>query len=55
VQLVRLVRKLAPVINGVDLSDFQVGDVIRVSPIIAAMLVEEGWAVLVVPDGKKRR
>lgn len=43
---VRLVRKFAEVINGVDLSPFQVGDVIRVPEAIAMMLIREGWAEL---------
>ena len=42
--LVRLMRKLAPVLNGVDLSRFQVGDVIELPNPRAWMLVAEGWA-----------
>jgi hypothetical protein len=42
--LVRLMRKLAPVLNGVDLSKFQVGDVLDLSKPMAWMLVAEGWA-----------
>jgi hypothetical protein len=42
--LVRLMRKLAPVLNGVDLSEFQVGDVLDLSKPMAWMLVAEGWA-----------
>ena len=49
VQCVRLIRKLAPVLNGVDLSRVQVGDEFLVSEAVAAMLIREGWAELV-PD-----
>jgi hypothetical protein len=38
---------LAPVLNGVDLSHFAVGDVILVPEATAAMLIREGWADLV--------
>jgi hypothetical protein len=47
VQRVRLIRKLAPILNGVDLSQVKVGDVIQVPEAIAAMLIREGWAELV--------
>jgi hypothetical protein len=43
-QTIRLIRKLASIINGIDLSTFQVGDIIRVSESTAAMLIREGWA-----------
>jgi hypothetical protein len=43
-----LIRKLAPVLNGVDLSHVSVGDVIYVPEATAAMLIREGWAELVV-------
>ena len=43
-QFVRLVRKLAPMLNGVDLSKVEVGDVIVVPEAVAAMLIREGWA-----------
>jgi hypothetical protein len=46
---VRLLRILAPVVNGVDLSKFRVGDVVQVSDGIASMLVQERWAEMV-PD-----
>jgi hypothetical protein len=46
VQRVRLIKKLAPVLNGVDLSLVTVGDVIRVPEATAAMLIREGWAEL---------
>jgi hypothetical protein len=49
-QRIRLIRKLASIINDVDLSTFQVGDVIRVPEATAAMLIREGWAELVNGD-----
>jgi hypothetical protein len=42
-----LIRKLAPVLNGVDLSRVNVGDVIYVPEATAAMLIREGWGELV--------
>jgi hypothetical protein len=47
VQRVRLIRKLAPILNGVDLSQVKIGDVIYVPEATAAMLIREGWAELV--------
>jgi hypothetical protein len=44
---VRLIKKLAPMLNGLDVSSIQVGDVIPVPGDFAAMLVREGWAELV--------
>ena len=46
---VRLVRKLAQVLNGVDLSKCAIGDVILVPEAVAAMLIREEWAERV-PD-----
>jgi len=42
---VRLVRKLAEELNGLDLSRVGVGDVIEVPGHTALMLMAEGWAV----------
>jgi hypothetical protein len=42
---VRLIRKLADEINGLDLSRYQVGDVIEVPGHTALMLMGEGWAL----------
>ena len=42
---VRLVRKLADRINGLDVSRYQVGDIIEVPSHTALMLMGEGWAV----------
>jgi hypothetical protein len=44
VQRIRLIKKLAPVLNDIDLSSFQVGDVLLVAEPTAAMLIREGWA-----------
>jgi hypothetical protein len=44
---IRLTRKLASLLNGVDLSSFKVGDVVRLPERDAMMLVLEGWAELV--------
>ena len=44
---IRLIRKLAPVINGVDLTMYRVGDVIELPRATAVMLILEGWAELV--------
>jgi hypothetical protein len=41
---VRLTRKLAAVLNGVDVSSINSGDVIELPPSAAAMLIAEGWA-----------
>lgn len=46
--LVRLTRKHAEIINGIDLSGYIVGDRLRVSPREAALLIAEGWAL---PEG----
>lgn len=43
-QRVRLIKKLAPVINGIDLSAVRVGDIIELPNAAAASLIREGWA-----------
>ena len=53
VQRVRLTKKLASVLNGLDLSEVQIGDVIRVPEATAAMLIREGWAELVKPEADR--
>jgi hypothetical protein len=47
---VRLVRKLAARVNGLDLTRHNVGDVFDLPARDARMLIAEGWAVHVVPD-----
>jgi hypothetical protein len=42
---VRLTRKLAQVINGVDLSNHDVGDTLDLPERKGRLLVAEGWAV----------
>ena len=44
---IRLTRKLASQLNGVDLSSLKVGDVVHLPAWDAMMLVLEGWAELV--------
>ena len=39
----KLVRKLANVINGIDLTSVNEGDVVVVTPQQAAILVAAGW------------
>jgi hypothetical protein len=41
---IRLTRKLAAVVNGVDISSLNTGDVIELPVRAAAMLISEGWA-----------
>ena len=43
--VVRLTRKLADRIDGVDLTSHSVGDVFEVAPHAAQLLITEGWAV----------
>jgi hypothetical protein len=47
---VRLIRKLAEVVDGVDLSGRVVGDLLDLAPDQADLLVAEGWGEAV-PDG----
>lgn len=42
---IRLTRKLANVVDGLDLSGHRVGDVFDVSARDARILIAEGWAV----------
>jgi hypothetical protein len=49
---IRLVRKLANTLNGVDLRPFSVGQVIDVNDSLARMLLAERWAEPVHPDGR---
>jgi len=41
---IKIVRKFANVLNGVDLSNIGVGDVVDLMPYQAKMLILEGWA-----------
>jgi hypothetical protein len=46
---VRLTKKLAEVIDGIDLSDRRVGDVMNLPKHDAEVLLAEGWASPVEP------
>jgi hypothetical protein len=48
----RLKRKFANVIDGVDLSRVRKGQEIHLSPRNAALLIAEGWAVPLIGKGK---
>ena len=50
---VRLVRKLAEMINGIDLSAARVGDEIELPEQDAQMLIAEGWAAYCLPERSK--
>ncbi len=41
---IRLTRKLAASLNGIDLSQVNVGDVLYLPEPHAVMLIREGWA-----------
>ena len=41
---VRLTKKLAALLNGVDVSALKVGDILELPDSAARMLVLEGWA-----------
>jgi hypothetical protein len=47
---IRLIKKLARFLNGVDLDKLRVGEPIELPSQIARMLLAEGWAVLVDSD-----
>jgi hypothetical protein len=49
---VRLTRKLAERIDGVDLSDCHVGDALNLPPRKAQLLIAEEWAT---PDERRTR
>jgi hypothetical protein len=54
---VRLTRKLAPIINGIDLSHTKLGEEIELAANEAALLIAEGWAAAVerVKETDRRR
>ena len=45
VMKVRLVRKLAMMVDGVDLSNHEIGDVLDLPERKGRLLIAEGWAV----------
>jgi len=52
---VRLTRKFADLIDGIDLSRVKTGEVVDVSPTDACLLVAEGWATLDGPADETSR
>lgn len=53
---VKLIRKFANAINGIDLSSVRVGDIVDLSAYHAALLITEGWAEAgATGEGKSRR
>jgi len=42
---VRLTRKLAPCVDGIDLSSHEVGDVFDLPPEQAWLVIAENWAI----------
>jgi len=60
---IRLTRKLAERLDGVDVSGCHVGDQLDLSPAHARLLVAEGWAMVLAerrrsnqgPRGRERR
>src|SRR5437899_3246801 len=51
---VRLVRKLAAMVDGVDLSGHSVGDTFGLKADDARLLIAEAWAVPAEPRGRRR-
>ena len=43
--LIRLTKKLAAIMNGVDVSSVNVGDILELPETAARMMIEEEWAV----------
>jgi hypothetical protein len=42
---VRLTRKLAPLVDGIDLSNYEVGDVFDLPAEQARLVIAEDWAI----------
>jgi len=51
---VRLIRKIAEHVDGVDVTGHAVGETFELTSAEAALLVAEGWAVLASEDGAGR-
>jgi hypothetical protein len=51
---VRLIRKLADQLDGVDVSQYREGDVMDLPVNDAALLIAEGWAVVMPPQAPRR-
>ena len=54
-QRVRLTKKLAPILNGIDLSKVEVGDLLDLPNAAAVILIREGWAELVPSEQELER
>jgi hypothetical protein len=52
---VRLTRKLAEVVNGIDISAYAEGDVIELAPPDAQLLIAECWAEPIQDEGRPSR
>jgi hypothetical protein len=52
---VRLIRKLADCLDGIDVKHHEVGDVLDLAPADAVILVAEGWAAPEQSGGDERR
>jgi hypothetical protein len=54
---VRLIRKVADYLNGIDVSRYEVDDVFELHPLEAELLIAEGWAIpeYTVRTGRDRR
>jgi hypothetical protein len=52
---VRLIRKLANCLDGIDVKDHKVGDLLDLAPADGVILVAEGWAVPEHSDDDERR
>jgi hypothetical protein len=46
---IKLIRKLAPCLNGVDVSKLQVGDEVDLPERSASLLLADGWAERIEP------
>jgi hypothetical protein len=42
---VRLIRKVANYLDGIDVSRYSVGDIVELHALEAALLIAEGWAI----------
>jgi hypothetical protein len=52
---IRLIKKLALMMNGVDVSRLAVGDILEIDDEYADSLITSGWAERVQPGGIVRR
>jgi hypothetical protein len=51
---IRLTKKLAAVLNGLDVSSLKIGDIIELPDSAAHMMIREGWAELVTDQSSAR-